>query len=85
MAAPLAKFMKKLNGLPESVKNSYEEIVDLDQRCIEKRKRLAGLCRQILIQPHQPQQSSKKSLSKAKDSKKKRYTEAMVSYFYLRL
>jgi hypothetical protein len=78
MAAPLAKFMKKLNTLPESVRNNYDEIVDLDRRCIEKRKRLAKLCYNLL----QQQQDQKPSSSKAKkDVKGKKYAEAMVRIF----
>ncbi|KAI6192151.1 Inhibitor of growth protein [Aphelenchoides bicaudatus] len=77
MATPLSKFMKKLDTLPGSVRNSYDEIVDLDRRCIEKRKKLAKICFHLL---QQQQISKAQSSSKSKKGGKEKgtnYEEAM--------
>jgi hypothetical protein len=78
MSTSLAKFMKKLNGLPSSVKSSYSEIAELDQKCLERRKKLARICFNLLNQQQQP--SNKKGGAAKKDAQQKRYAEALVSW-----
>lgn len=81
MSAPLAKFMKKLDELPESIQNDAKKILEMDQECVEKRKKLTSLCRQLLFEQHPKKKSSNKA---SKPHKQNQYTEAMVSpiFFY---
>lgn len=78
----LTKFMrKKLNSLPESVRNSYDEILEMDKKCSEKRKKLARICFLMLKEKRGSEKSGKKASSSPskRNPKRKMYTEAMVS------
>ncbi|KAI6204839.1 hypothetical protein M3Y94_00723500 [Aphelenchoides besseyi] len=48
MNAPLARFMKKLSSLPESVKTTFNEIGDLDRECESKHQQFVRLCFELL-------------------------------------
>jgi hypothetical protein len=63
--------MKRLEGLPNSVKNTYEEIADLDNKSVESHKKLIPIFKEII-------HSSRKSPLKHKRPKPRQYSQAMV-------